>query len=206
MERSAESRIKIADILPEEYQDFLFYCSLCGKQYSDEITATDYVTYSSEFAKDPGIVRPLSELITGISFVVPRNPEDDGTPVESVLGVWNSEVRKLEKPHRPAVRIPEKPSKTGEPTYAECLSVDPKAFSEISLDSLRAVYPFASRSINCLLRASYRTLEQLLNLTPSKLKSINGLGKKLVEETQTLLAEAAAAYSDGQIDPSRKEA
>lgn len=58
-----QQHLKIVDIVPIEYKDFLTYCNITGKIFSYEITSVDYVAYRSQFGRDKSEVKRLRSII-----------------------------------------------------------------------------------------------------------------------------------------------
>lgn len=80
MMSSGQHHIRIADLVPTEYEDFLRYCSNTGKIFSDELTTVDYVAYRSQCGRDKSEVKQLRAMIE--AGVVIDNSSDAGDELE----------------------------------------------------------------------------------------------------------------------------
>lgn len=66
---SGQPHVKIVDLVPIEYDDFLRYCSGVGKVFCDELSTVDYVTYRSQFGREKKQVKQLRALIESGAIV-----------------------------------------------------------------------------------------------------------------------------------------
>lgn len=58
-----KERVKIADILTTEYEDFQRYCDITGKVFRDELTSVDYVAYRSQYGHTRDEIKALKVYI-----------------------------------------------------------------------------------------------------------------------------------------------
>lgn len=78
-----QQHFKITDIVPIEYEDFLTYCSIAGKRFSDEITPVDYVAYHSQFGRDKSEVKQLRSIIEAGVMLDKSETEIEERPIIS---------------------------------------------------------------------------------------------------------------------------
>lgn len=213
MTHSSESRLhtKIIDIVPLEYADFLTYCSIAEKQFSDEITPVDYVAYRSQFGRDKIEVKRLRSIIeAGVMLDKPETePEEISViPVtEASPSILDSEMHVEESSFITetiaAVDGAKANQMTGdtddrmiaddsERTYADILGLNADDYVNIMVEKdLYSLYSvsLSCRSLNALIKNGYLTLKSLLLLTPMKLGQIKNLGVKSIQEIEIVLTD-----------------
>lgn len=210
-----QHRIKIADIVPNEFEDFLTYCSIANKIFPDEITSVDFIAYRSQFGREKSEVKRLRALIesgeahgkSDISAekiglapkvdveVLPLNHEifakkqNLGNETKSI----DKTVDMLEKIGLSAYAPKSNNVFTNsENTYAEILGINADDYADISVElDLRAQYSvdLSIRSLNALRNAKCLSLKDLLLLTPLQLPKIKNLGAKSVKEIESVLLD-----------------
>lgn len=188
------SRIKISDIVPHRYDDFVSYCSIVGKRFADEITANDYTAYRSQFGREKSDVKNISEIIgaelSAKADTIPYEPlttaniiyesaVDTANEMSDDASVTQAEAESTDKRHVD--------SDDYEYTYADILGINASDYSAITLtEALEMQFNIhlSVRSLNALRRNDCFTLEELLLLTPKKLHQIRNLGDKSFKEIE----------------------
>ncbi len=183
-------RVKIADIVPSEYEDFLTYCSIADKVFSDEIMPVDYVAYRCQFGRDKGSVAKLRALIETGEMV---SVNGDGNDAEV------SDGENVALPESECEMTYDALSETEEGenfnrTYAEIFEVDADNYADLNLaENLYAKYgiELSIRSKNALQKVNCFTLKDLLDLKPCTLRKVKNLGVKSVKEIETAISEVS---------------
>ncbi len=220
-----QQHIKIADIVPVKFEDFLTYCSIAGKMFSDEITPVDYVAYRSQFGRDKSEVKHIRALIEGCevldkpsntaeetallpvtdtdvsilddeSSAENQNPDDEAELVDEIINEIVTE-------HPAEVPKGDDIAENSECTYAEILGLNADTYTNISVEpDLYEQYSAALsiRSLNALRNAKCVSLKDLLLLTPSHLSKIKNIGAKSVKEIEIALLDISK-----EMPPSGKQ-
>ena len=192
--------IKIADIIPNEYQDFLSYCTIAGKVFTSDITAVDYVAYRSQFGREKSDVRKLREMIAA-GGVLDKNDDVERSADSSALKHLISDESSVKSDGQTLVTTQEdergrqEEVESGDDcTYAELLGLNADDFSALTIP--QGVYDsysisFGTRLLNALQNNGCLTLKDVLLLTPQGFRKMWNVGAKSIKELEDALVHIA---------------
>ncbi len=193
----SHSRIRIAEIVPAEYSDFLLYCRTAGILYADAVTPMDFAAYRVQSGREKEDADRLQDLLQAGGKPEPeaapaKAPQDPGPGGKAALPELSAGKETAGSAEETRVSRPEKPvPKLGlQPTYAEELGVNPEDYAGMTINGdlpLRFSIRLSARSENWLIHAGYDTLEKLYRLTPQELADTQHLGRKSIGEIEEVL-------------------
>lgn len=203
---------KITDVIPTEYEDFLHYCSIAGRVYTDEITQVDLIAYRSQYGRTKSEIKELQAIINAgvilnpTSICTERPGEDcnlteddnDSMPIPVVDELIQCPNVAAETNHDQVSFDETTGQSIAEPaqdiTYAELFGVSPDGCEEISIsDDFYSLFEisFSVRVMNALSREKCCSLSDLLSLTPAGLHEIRNLGTKSFSEIEGAISKIA---------------
>lgn len=205
-------QIKITDVIPDEYEDFLHYCTIAGRVYTDEITQVDLIAYRSQFGRTKSEIKELRAILdagiildTTTARVSAEIPKEECVFTESIDTIPQT----FEEPIPPYSETecvvqedtsvsesldPSETESTQELTYAEVYEISPDGCENISIsDDFYSLFEisFSVRVMNALSREKLSSLSDLLALTPVRLHEIRNLGAKSFSEIESGISKIA---------------
>lgn len=207
--------LKIVDIVPIEYKDFLTYCNIIGKIFSHEITSVDYVAYRSQFGRDKSEVKRLRSIIEAgvmldkseietkerLAFFTPKEEfvvkgaektvEKSSLNAQTIVGGDDAESNQMID-DADDTSEPKDTAEESEYTYADIFGLNADDYADIMVETdLYTVYSvsLSLRSLNALRKNGYLTLKKLLLSTPTRLSQIKSLGAKSIKEIENGLRD-----------------
>ena len=205
-----QQHLKIVDIVPIEYKDFLTYCNITGKIFSYEITSVDYVAYRSQFGRDKSEVKRLRSIIEAgimldkletetkerLAFFTPneelviegveKTGEKSSLDAQTIVRIYDAEVNQAIYDADDTSEL-KNTAEESEPTYADIFGLNADDYADIMVETdLYTVYSvsLSLRSLNDLRKNGYQTLKKLLLSTPMRLSQIKSLGAKSIREIE----------------------
>lgn len=200
--------IKIADIIPTEYQDFLSYCNIAGKVFTSDITAVDYVAYRSQFGREKSDVRKLREMIAAGENLDKNNDTERSAPENLILAEVSTESDYAELDEQALSTVQENERGQQEEiesgddgTYAELFGLNADDFSELTIP--QGVYDsysisFGTRLLHALKNNGCQTMKDVLLLTPQGFQKMRSVGLKSIKELEDALAYIAECSASSE--------
>lgn len=96
--------IKIRDVIPREYSDFLDYCSVCGKLFVNEVTPVDFVAFRTQAGCTRDYIAEIRGLLDAKVVLLTEIAEDENA-VENDVDEETTDNDPLDAPDEERNRI-----------------------------------------------------------------------------------------------------
>ena len=205
--------VKIADIVPFEYQDFVSFCNAAGKVFASDVTEEDYASYRVRFGYSQNKVKKLQNIIDKGKRIYKRKKVATTPSDLSSEGLYafekskhsNQNVKKISATSSTSLSQQEKLTeniknsdelfdKNSNATYAELLGVNVDDFEKISITKeLFNGCPgnVRIRFCNSMKRMGCSTLKDMFLLTPQAIHGTRNIGPKFIHEIEKTIIKIA---------------